>query len=165
MKIGSFSVLDSTGKIALHLTEATAATTLLMWTHKTYKTEGLEVDLSSKLNGADVQNIYITTSDLGVQEFDGIYFVEVKSDTETVSGIAEELTRYKECILEKVRASKDCESCYEINDKDTFNSHVLLTSLEMAVKVKHVQEILYLAYGLDKLCTNECKGCGKYKKV
>lgn len=165
MNITSFKVSQDKASLELVLDTASAATTLYLWTNKTYKTNGLEIDLSAKLDGTPSQNISITLADLALEYFDGIYFIEVSDGTNTDGDVTAELTRYKECILEKVLALKDCDNCLEIINPGIYNAQTLLYTLEKALEEKLPQEILHIVYGLDKFCTNSCNNCGQYKNI
>jgi hypothetical protein len=165
MTITSFKVLADKTALELILTDASTATTLSLWTNKTYKTVGLETDLSDKLNGAASQTITITLADLDLSSFDGVYFIDVVSPTETICGIAAETTRYKECILNKRLEYVGEDNCLEYNYPSILNAQSLLLTLDLALEMKLPQEILTIVYALDKFCTEDCKGCGEYKNI
>jgi hypothetical protein len=165
MEITLFQVSEDKTTLDLTLQNAEMADTLHLWTNKTYKTEGLQIDLSDKLNGAASQSITITLEDLGLSEFDGIYFIDVIDDVETKCAIAEELTRYKECIVDKVSSYVGCDSCLETIYPEVLNALHSLITLEIAIELALPQEILNIVFALDKFCNNDCKGCGKYKNI
>lgn len=165
MTITSFKVLPDKTALELSLTDASTATTLSLWTNKTYKTVGLETDLSDKLNGAASQTITITLADLDLSSFDGVYFIDVVSPTETICGIVAETTRYKECILDKILESTSADTCLHYNYAEILNAHALYTTLDIALEMKLPQEILTIIFALDKFCTNACKGCGEYTNI
>jgi hypothetical protein len=165
MEITLFKVSEDKTRLDLTLQNAEMADTLHLWTHKTYRTEGLEIDLSAKLNGAATQSITITLEDLGLSYFDGVYFIDVIDDVETVCSMTSELTRYKECILDKMLSYEGCDSCLELNYPEVLKLQALYNELILAIELSYFQEIITLLFGLDKLCSNDCKGCGKYKNI
>lgn len=165
MEITSFKLTSDKTALELVLANATNAVTLSLWTNKTYKVNGLEIDLSAKLNGAASQTITITPEDIGLTEFDGVYFIDVIDDTETICAIASELTRYKECILDKILSYTGCDSCLELNYPSVLNAQASLSALQIAIELALPQEILNTIFSLDKFCSNDCKGCGQYKNI
>lgn len=163
MNITSFKVSQDKTSLELALTSAAAATTLHLWTNKTYRVDELKIDLSAKLTGATNPVIYITPQDLGITSFDGVYFIELTDNVETLTAVTAELSKYKECVIEKVLAIKDCDSCMEIENPEVLNVQTALYTLELALSEKAYQEILTIVFMLDKFCTNDCRGCGDYK--
>jgi hypothetical protein len=162
MNITSFKISQDKSTLELELVDAGAATSLKLWTNKTYKTEGLEIDLSAKLG---TNSITITLEDLGISYFDGVYFIEITNPSETVCGIAAELTKYKECVIEEVLANTECSDCKEQAKPSILNKHTLLRTLELALELAQPQKILNIVFALDRLCNNDCNGCSKYKEL
>ncbi len=165
MKITSFEVSEDSSVILLNVDNAGAATNLHLWTKETYKIDEYKIDLSGKLTGQFSQSIIITPGDIGASHFDGVYIIDIVGSEGTVCAIAAELTRYKECILEKVLAYQDCDSCLEINYPQVLNAQTLLYTIEKSIELNLVQEVLIMIFALDKFCTNDCKGCGEYKNI
>lgn len=165
MNITSFKVSEDKSTLLLSITDAATVSSLYLWDKETFKVQEYKVDLSAKLTGTANQDIIITPGDIGVSYFDGVYFVEAIDGSATSCKIAAELTKYKECILDKVLESKDCESCLEITYPEVLNSQTLLYTLEKAVELNLIQEVLTLIFTLDKFCSNDCKGCGEFKNI
>lgn len=151
--------------LVLNLDDAGTAINLYLWTKETYKVEEFKIDLSTKLNGQYSQIINITPEDIGITKFDGVYFIDAITATDTKCAIAAELIKYKECILNKVLEYQDCESCLKITQPELLNSFTLLYTIEKAIELNLIQEVLTIVFALDKFCTNDCKGCGEYKSL
>lgn len=149
----------------LTINSASSADKLYLWTEKTYKYDAKKIDLSVKLNGSATQNITITLTELDIPHFDGIYFVEALSNTEEAVAITADLTRYEECILDRVMAKGDCVPCQSVEDPALTNTQAMLDGLYIAIKHGFIQEILTLVKGLDRQCSDACKSCGDYKNV
>jgi hypothetical protein len=136
-----------------------------LWTDKTYKYDNKKINLSSRLNGSASQTITITLTELELPYFDGVYFIEALSDTEEAVAITADLTRYEECILDRVMEKGDCVPCQEVEDPALTNTQAMLDGLYIAIKHGFIQEILTLVKGLDRQCSDECKSCGTYNHV
>lgn len=165
MNITSFKVATDKSSLILDLNDAGTVTNLYLWTKETYKVEEFKIDLSSKLNGQFSQIINILPEDIGITNFDGVYFIDVVSITDTACAIAAELTRYKECILNKVLAYADCFSCLQVEQPEVLNAQTVLYTIEKAIELNLIQEVLTLVFFLDKVCSNDCNGCGEYKNI
>ncbi len=165
MTITSFKVSEDKSTLILNLSDASAATNIYIWSDKTYKYENKKVDVSSKLTGAATQSLTISLADMELDYFDGVYFVEVISPTKVCTKVAAELSRYKECIIDKIKKQEGCIPCGDTIDKSLINSHVMLTSLEIAIEQGFIQEILTTVKALNKVCSNSCNNCGKYKNI
>jgi hypothetical protein len=165
MIITSFKVSEDKLTLDLTLTNVAGATTLSLWTYKTYRTEGLEIDLSDKLNGSASQTISITLAEAEVSYFDGVYFIEVSDGTDKVCAMAEELIRYKECLIEKTLSMESCIPCLKNENPELLNVHALYTTLILALEANIPQEVINIAFSLDKFCSDDCTGCKKYKNI
>lgn len=163
MQITTFNINPNRTAINLTIVDAAGVNSLNLWTDKTYKNYNSVIDLSSKLNGSNIQDITIQLSDLNISYFDGIYFIEAESNDDISSSITADLTRYEECILNKVLEISICDDCLTKKSDATINSHVLLTSLQDAIEQGFTDEIFTLVKALNKYCSNECKSCGGYK--
>jgi hypothetical protein len=165
MTITSFKVSDDKANLILNLSEASAATDIFIWSDKTYKYEGKKLDFSYKLNGAATQSITISLAEMELDYFDGVYFVEVIAPSITCAKVAHDLTRFKECIIDKISKQEGCVPCGDAIDMSVINAHTILASLEIAIEQGFIQEILTTVKALDKLCTNTCNNCGQYKNI
>jgi len=165
MTITSFKVAADRSNLTLNLSEASAATNIYIWSDKTYKYENKKLDFSDKLNAAATQSITITLEEMGIAYFDGVYFVEVLDPSKVCSKVAADLTRYKECIVNKIQKQQGCIPCGELIDSELLNAHVSLSALEIAIEQGFIQEILTILLLLNKFCTNTCSNCGQYKNI
>ena len=163
MNITSFTISSDKTSLLLYIEDAATVNELNLWTKETYKIDALKIDLSSKLTGEFSQFITITPVDLGITKFDGVYFIEAISGSESSTLIAHELSTYKQCILDKILAIKDCQSCLDFSNPSILNAQTLLYTLELAIEENMIQETLHIVFALDKLCGTNCKGCGKTK--
>lgn len=165
MEIDSFNINEDATALILTLTAATNVDTLYLWTDKTYKDYSLAIDLSSLLDGQANQTIEISLQTLNIPYFNGIYFVEV-SDVNTVdNSFLTVLTKYKECILEKLSKLGLCSSCLKTESTPLLNAQSLLNGIEYAVEQGFIEEAKNLIKALDKYCSNDCKTCGKYSNI
>lgn len=162
MQITLFKISDDKTKIDLTITDAASVSTLFVWTASTYKDYSLAIDLSSKLTASATENIEITPTELGVAEFDGLYFIEATDPDEVSIEIEVETVKYKECILERVVELSLCDDCLKEQSSSLVNAHMLLTSLEDSVELNFPNESINLINALDKYCSNACKTCGGY---
>lgn len=158
-------------------------TQVLLWTEDTFKDISKALDLSSLLSGTDNREIFsITLEDIGITEFDGIYFVEFTSDEpENLSecsdckdnvalGITTDFTKYHECILEKtlnvVLNPKDSlfsdSVCGVSYNKDLVNASILLEGVYTALKFGWYQEAIKLLSSLEFYCDTGCKSCQSF---
>lgn len=165
MEITLFTINNSRTELNLAISNATAATTLYLWTDKTYKDYSKAIDLSAKLNGIATQNIVITLNELKQKYFDGLYFVELSSSAELDSSFTGDLTRYKECILDKIVSLSMCDSCLNKESGAIINAQGLLTSLETAIELGFLDESFNIITALNKYCSNDCATCGAYSDV
>lgn len=147
----------------LVIIDAATVNTLYLWRDEDYKNAERKIDLSGKLTGAATENITLTPSDLEEIFFDGVYFIEAETDTQTSVGFAWNLVRYKECVIAYIgmldRAS-NCGECMVEKGDELINIHTLLTGLEYALDLRYVERILEYTRALDLLCKENCDGCG-----
>jgi hypothetical protein len=160
MQITSFKISSDKSKMNLTIIDAVDVVSLRLWDHTTYKEFSDLIDLSDKLTGSSTENIEITPSDLGVNHFDGIYFIEAEDTTETSLEFTFELTKYKECATVKAVKVDPDDNCGSSSNKSFMNVVALYNSLELALEIRHINKILTLIETLDKYCTNKCQTCG-----
>ncbi len=163
--ITSFKVSSDKSNLLLELTDASTATNLYIWTDKTYKKLNDRIDLSDKLNGSASQSITISLAELNLTEFDGLYFIELVLPSETHAAIAEELTKYEECLIKKANSLSSSNKCFDENRTELINIHTILYSLRASIKHGFIQEMLNQLKALQKFCDNKCQNCGKYKNI
>lgn len=165
MQITNFKINSTRTAINLTIIDALNVSTLKLWTDKTYKDYNLAIDLTSKLSGIATENITITLSDLSTAYFDGVYFIEAEDNTTTSQAIDSDLTRYKECILNKLVEYSICDDCLKNNSISLINAQSLLIGVENAVEQGFINETFNLINSLNKYCSNDCNSCGKYSNI
>ncbi len=163
MKITNIKISQDRTSINLTIEDAATASSLKLWDDKTYKDFSLAIDLTTKLTGSILENITISLADLNIPFFDGIYFIEVESSTEISFAITSDLTRFKECILEKTLAAGICDDCSTKNIQSVLNAQGLLRSLQDSIENGFIDEILLINKSLNKYCSIDCKTCGNLK--
>lgn len=165
MQITNFQISEDRSQIDLTIIDATNVSSLRFWSNVTYKDYSDAIDLSSKLTASATETITITLSDVGLVYFDGVYFLEAEDVSEISESITGDLTRYKECILNKLAEYSVCEECLQKENNSLLNAHALLTGLEDAIEVGFINEILLFINALDKYCSAECLTCGDRNNV
>jgi hypothetical protein len=165
MVITNFKINDAKTEIELSISDASSVNTLSLFTNKTYKDYSQVVDLSSKLTGSATENITITLGDLSIPYFDGLYFIQSEDSDEISQAITSDLTRYKECILDKVIELSICDDCLKRKSDSVINAQQLLIGLENSTEQGFIDESFILIKALDKYCSNDCKNCGEYKNL
>lgn len=165
MNITSLTISTDRTQIDLVITDAATISGLKLWTDVTYKDYSLAVDLSAKLTASPTENITITLADLGISYFDGVYFIEVEDPDEVSIASVADITRYKECILNKVTRIVECEDCLKKFDAELINAQALVRSLEAATEEGFIDEIMLTIEALNKYCSNTCKSCGEYQNT
>jgi len=165
MQITSFEISANRTQMNVIITDAASITSLKFWTEVTYKDYSLAIDLTSKLTASATENITITLSDIGLSYFDGVYFLEAEDTDEISSAITKDLTRYKECILNKLLEYSVCEDCLKKESVSLTNANRLLRGLEDAIEQGFINEILIIISALKKYCSNECTSCGSRDNV
>ena len=165
MQITAFSISTDRTKINISITDAASISSLKFWTDITYKDYSLAIDLTSKLTASATENIIVTLSDLGLTYFDGVYFLEAEDIDETSTAITKDLTRYKECILNKLMEYSVCDDCLQKESPNLMNANRLLRGLEDAIEEGFINEILVIISALKKYCSNECTSCGNRNNV
>lgn len=165
MKITLFEISQDKTQLNLTIIDAATVTSLKLWTDVTYKSATLAKNLNSKLTGTATQNITISLVDLGLNYFDGVYFIQAETTTEVSTKAVGELTRYKECILNKIVQIINSTTCLVTSDNAILNAQTLLYALETSISNSFIDEIFSIITVLKKYCSNDCKSCGDYKNV
>jgi len=165
MTITNFSISNDRTQFDLTITDAASATSLKLWTVSTYKDYSLAIDLTSKLTGSATEVITISLADISQYYFDGVYFIEVEDVNEIVDSITSDLTRYKECILNKILNVINADGCLAENSAPFVNVQTLLYGLNTAIENSFIDEIIKIVNSLEKYCSNECISCSKYKNI
>ena len=166
MQITSLKIASDKTKMDLTITDAASIISLRLWTNKTYKDFTKLIDLSSKLTSSATENIEITPADLGISNFDGIYYVEAEDPTETSIEYTQELSKYQECILLRTLKLTTCIDCLKEKDTILLNLSTLYKSLIFALERRMINQMQLLIGTLDKFCVNKCTTCsGNTKDV
>lgn len=165
MNITQFEISADKTQMDITITDAAAVSVLRLWKNFDYQDFNKAIDLSGKLTGVATENIVVTLSDINETSFDGIYFLQAEDISSISLDVTADLTRYKECILEKIIHNSLGNICLTKNNTDTINAHTALFSLSYAVELNFVNEILKLLSMLQIYCSNECRSCGGYKNI
>jgi hypothetical protein len=165
MEITSFAISDDNTQLDLTIEDAATVASLRLWTDETYKDFSQAIDLSAKLTGSATENIVITLADLGIPYFDGIYFIEAEDPDELALDYVADLTRFKECVLDRIMYLSTCNDCLLDEDIDLFNAYSFYKGLEYALELRLIDEIIALNDALNKYCTENCSICGKFSNV
>lgn len=165
MQITEFSISPDRTELNVTIIDAISVSSLKLWTELTYKDYSLSIDLTSKLTASATENITITLSDINIPYFDGVYFLEAEDIDETSTAITKDLTRYKECIINKLMEYSVCDDCLNKESNSLTNANRILRGLEDAINEGFINEILVLISALKKYCSNECNSCGNRNNI
>jgi hypothetical protein len=165
MKITQFEISADKTQMDITITDAATVSVLRLWKDFDYQDFESAKDLSGKLTGAATENITVTLSDLNYTSFDGVYFLQAEDPDEISVDVTAELTRYKECILEKVVSANLRNRCLVEYNKEAMNAHSALFSLSYAIEMNFINEIIQLLSMLQVFCSDACKSCGGYTNI
>jgi len=165
MQITTFKISQDRLSMNIIINDAATISSLKFWTKSTYKDYTKSINLTSKLTALATENITVTLAELGLSYFDGIYFIEAQDPNEISNAITGDLTRYKECILNKVVEYSICEDCLKDKSISLINAQSLLYALETGITQGFINEIVNITIALDKYCSNTCNTCGEYKNI
>jgi hypothetical protein len=165
MQITQFSINSARTEIDLTITDAATITTLYLFKADTYKDFSLAVDLSALLTGAATENITITLAAISEPYFDGVYIITAEDPDEISNGITTDLTRYKECITNKLVELSLCDSCFKKESPGLINAQMQLEGIADSASIGFIEEACNIALALNKYCSSECASCGKYPNV
>lgn len=165
MQITQFEISADKTQIDITITDAATVSALRLWKDFDYQDFEAAVDLSGKLTASATENIVVTLADINAPSFDGVYFLQAEDPDEVSVDVTAELTRYKECILERVVTTNLGNRCLAENNVETMNAHSILRSLAYAIELSFVDEILKLLSALQVYCSDECKSCGGYSNI
>lgn len=165
MEITTWTISADRQTLDLGITSASNASALRLWTPATFKDYSQAVDLTSKLTGAATESITITPLDIGRAYFDGVYFIEVEDTSELVIAVTAELTRYKECMVNRLMEVGVCEDCLKAESVALRNVQGMLRSLEYALELYYLDEVFSIINALDVYCSDTCDSCGRYDNL
>lgn len=175
--IKKFQISSDTNTINVELEagENETITKVLLWDNNTFQDYSKAIDLTFKLSQtSNIEEFTIETKDVSKSSFTGIYFIEVTtSDQECENcgliGIAANLIKYNECLLDKVLKYSVCASgnCNDKLENAILSIDTLLETLSICIASGYYSEATDLLKTLDLLCNNcdSCKSlttyCGK----
>ena len=144
-----------------------------LWTDATFKDYSVAKDFSSKLLKTSENEVFsITAVDLGLAQFDGLYFLEFEDNATTpylVLGIAADLTTYKQCMLDQVLALTNSsvdlytgEGCESPEVDNIININMMLEAISVSIQSGFYGESLDFLNALKKLCVGNCAECPNY---
>ena len=162
MQISEFSISSDRSSLEISLTDAAAVTSLRVWNATDYRDFSKSVDLTNKLDSTSTQVITVSLAEMTLSYFDGVYILEADDSSSVQAAITSDLTKFKECILNKVMSNTICDDCLDEESKALVNAQALLYALETSVEEGFIDEIKSIIGALDKYCTDECKTCGEY---
>jgi hypothetical protein len=165
MQITQFEISADKTQMDITITDAAAVSVLRLWKDFDYQDFSLAKDLSAKLTGSATESIAITLDDIGEVVFDGVYYLQAEDTDEVSIDVTAELTRYKECILDKIITANLGNKCLTENNTDILNAHSTLFSLAYAIELNFVNETIKLLSMLQIYCSDECKSCGGYNNI
>lgn len=166
MNISNFSLSQNGENLNVTIEDAANANSLFLFTDKTYKDFDLAIDLTNLLTlGVAVQSLQISLVDLNIEYFDGIYYIEANDDTDIASAFTYALTKYEECIIEKILKINKCDDCLGEKSISLINAQATLNGVKLAVKNGFIQEGINLMQNLRNYCSNKCKSCGELDNV
>lgn len=180
IKINNFQIIDNGDKLVVDVetNPGSSITSILLWNNENFKNEIPFKDLNYKIEAINNKEVFIVTaSELGIDLFRDIYFIEVKSNYENEEdvcdtcgypalGITYSFIEYYNCLLNYVLENKDsncynCESSY-IN-KIAITINMLIDSIEKGIEAGYYNESINMLKELKKLCG--IKNCDNCKKI
>lgn len=136
-----------------------------LWTETTFKDFDQAVDFDSKLAGnIQVESFTILASDLSLDTFDGLYFIEFENDNnETNLGAIAELVEYKKCKLDKTLQYIYDADCSPSIKTEILNIHTFINATENAIDLAYYAKAIEIIESLKELCAADCETCPKLK--
>lgn len=165
MILNSFTLSSDKKSLEVNISNASNINSLLLFTDKTFKDYSKALDLSNLLTNDANQIITINPSDLNVKNFEGLYFIELEDPSDIISGLLSVLTRFEECILEKVVKINLCDDCLKEQYLSIVNAQTTLEGIKIATEFGFIEEAINLINNLRNYCSNKCKSCGNYDNI
>jgi len=152
--------------VELEASVGETVTKVLLWDNRTFQNYNKAVDLTSKLSQtSNIEEFTIDLKDVGQSSFTGIYFMEVStSDQECedcgLIGIAANLIKYNECLLDKVLKYSVCVTgnCNDKLENNILSIDTLLETVTICITSGYYSEAIDILKTLDKLC-GTCDSC------
>jgi len=165
MQITKFTINSDDGQMEVRIEQADKLIALRLWKNLDYKDFSLAIDLSYMLTSSVTEDLAIRLEDIGETQFDGVYYLQAEEEESVSIAVTADLTRYKECILDKVIQSNLGKPCLVENNVEVINAHMVLVNLAYAVELQFIDEIVNLLTAINVFCSNECKSCGDYDNL
>lgn len=148
-------------------------TSIRIWTDKTFKV--LSKAFVAPISGVNNKEILIVSAqDMGLQRFDGIYFVEFLSDApgeecdtcpNPVTAVITNLVTYYRCAMEMLlKASRsnlslfNSETCYPGDANNAMTVNLLIDAINNCIKINRFVDAISLLDKLRVLCSS-CSNC------
>lgn len=171
IKINNFQIIENGDKLAINVETNTGSiiTSILLWNNDTFKDDSKSISLNYKLEKINNKEIFIVNaSEIQVDNFKDIYFIEVISDYENDTpalGITYNLLSYYNCLLNYVLENKDS-NCSDCNNsyinKTAITINLLIDSIEKGIETGYYSEAIDMLQELKKLCNlKNCSNCEK----
>lgn len=180
IKINDFQIIENGDKLAINVETNTGSiiTSILLWNNDTFKDDSKSISLNYKLEQINNKEIFIiNASEIQINNFEDIYFIEVKSNYENEDdecdtcgtpaiGITYNLLSYYNCLLNYVLENKDS-NCSDCNNsyinKTAITINLLIDSIEKGIETGYYSEVIDMLQELKKLCN--LKNCTNCKKI
>ena len=188
--INNLQIQNNSSELLLNVKTETGSliTSIMLWNDSTFKDYNQAIDLTYKLvQSNNEESILVTNTELNINSFDGIWFVEILDNyipedncdefTDPAIGITYNLLSYYRCLLNKFYESQKnpCKDC----KNSLIDDMVLAVSLSIDIIEKSIESGFYFEAieTLKKLkkfcditkCKNcgevECKACSKFKQT
>ncbi len=150
------------------------------WNIDTYKDQSKAINLYGLMDGdSNSEILTITNIDLSTEIISGVWFFEFQSDetietgdfvnTNRVIGVVTNLSKYHECILDKLLSINivDCNISTNNCNSDVNNLYLgnsLLCSLNAAISYAYYEEVVRIVKNLDEICI-DCSDCPEYENT
>jgi len=177
--INNLSINNDATNINVDITTNVSSiiTKVLLWNENTFKDYGTAIDVSFKLEQTSNNEVFIiTTNDININSFNGIWFLEITSnyveDSDCIScqnaviGIAANLNNIKSYILDRVLELDDCVGCRNNHDNidNITNLYLINKGICTSLQLGYYEEAIYLYKKLKKLISNvDCISCRKLR--
>lgn len=175
IKIENLRINSLSSEIAVKVFTSTGETIskVLFYTNETYGDSTKAVDLTSLLSQtSEIEDFVITLSDVNLEAFAGVFFLEFTSTNNIVeacdstpmleTGVVSNLTKYHLCILDLIK-SIQIENCEIIIPNDCEGNplnlcliETLLEGLYTAIECLEFQLSSDISKNLDSLCQDPC---------
>lgn len=175
----------SNNGLELNINVSTAATynitSVRLWTEDSFKDYTLAKNLDYKLEQVNNNEIFIVTaSEIGLSNFSGIYFIEIKSNepaeddcsdcVNPILAVVTNLNQYYRCMTELVLKADICNSnlfSREVCDDNAVNKalsvNLIIDAINQSLELGQFVEAIDLMKKVKKLC-NKCTNCKKIIK-